>query len=148
MFAYLTPGNKIYIIKNIYDSTNKKPRLQILFAKDYLSKNVGDFQNDIKTTGLDNEGGILFKNGKKTLKLIKRLISLKNKNSTILDFFAGFRAIIVIEANSYVNIRSSRLLPKFKTQEINSWGAVQSSYYENKCCKQYIIIKEELTCLR
>ncbi len=43
MFAYLTPGNKIYIIKNIYDSTNKKPRLQILFAKDYLSKNVGDF---------------------------------------------------------------------------------------------------------
>ena len=29
----------------------------------------------------------------------------------------GFRVIIVIEANSYVNIRSSRLLPKFKTQK-------------------------------
>lgn len=35
----------------------------------------------------------------------------------------GFRVIIVIEANSYVNTRSSRLLPKFKTQKINSWCA-------------------------
>lgn len=39
------------------------------------------------------------------------------------DPAAGFRVIIVIEANSYVNIRSSRLLPKFKTQKINSWCA-------------------------
>ena len=39
------------------------------------------------------------------------------------DFACGFRVIIVIEANSYVNIRSSRLLPKFKTQKINSWCA-------------------------
>ena len=31
------------------------------------------------------------------------------------DGFSGFRVIIVIEANSYVNTRSSRLLPKFKT---------------------------------
>lgn len=41
----------------------------------------------------------------------------------IADFLMGFRVIIVIEANSYVNIRSSRLLPKFKTQKINSWCA-------------------------
>ncbi|HGD3938386.1 TPA: SAM-dependent DNA methyltransferase, partial [Streptococcus agalactiae] len=41
----------------------------------------------------------------------------------ILDHCAGFRVIIVIEANSYVNIKSSRLLPKFKTQKINSWCA-------------------------
>ncbi len=45
------------------------------------------------------------------------------KDSIVLDFFAGFRVIIVIEANSYVNTRSSRLLPKFKTQKINSWCA-------------------------
>lgn len=30
-------------------------------------------------------------------------------------FGTGFRVIIVLETNSYVNIRSSRLLPKFKT---------------------------------
>ncbi|MED5863296.1 hypothetical protein VYI42_01620 [Streptococcus anginosus] len=41
----------------------------------------------------------------------------------ILDPSMGFRVIIVIEANSYVNIKSSRLLPKFKTQKINSWCA-------------------------
>ncbi|SUN62507.1 Type I restriction-modification system methylation subunit [Streptococcus dysgalactiae subsp. equisimilis] len=41
----------------------------------------------------------------------------------IYDPTSGFRVIIVIEANSYVNTRSSRLLPKFKTQKINSWCA-------------------------
>ena len=41
----------------------------------------------------------------------------------VFDGTCGFRVIIVIEANSYVNIRSSRLLPKFKTQKINSWCA-------------------------
>lgn len=41
----------------------------------------------------------------------------------VFDTAGGFRVIIVIEANSYVNIRSSRLLPKFKTQKINSWCA-------------------------
>ena len=46
-----------------------------------------------------------------------------NNPIQLIDFFCGFRVIIVIEANSYVNIRSSRLLPKFKTQKINSWCA-------------------------
>ena len=41
----------------------------------------------------------------------------------VYDPCCGFRVIIVIEANSYVNTRSSRLLPKFKTQKINSWCA-------------------------
>ena len=48
---------------------------------------------------------------------------INNKNITLLDPFCGFRVIIVIEANSYVNTRSSRLLPKFKAQKINSWCA-------------------------
>ena len=60
----------------------------------------------------------------KNLDMIKFIINLTfNKSAIILDFFAGFRVIIVIEANSYVNTRSSRLLPKFKTQKINSWCA-------------------------
>lgn len=48
---------------------------------------------------------------------------LPDKIESIYDPTCGFRVIIVIEANSYVNIRSSRLLPKFKTQKINSWCA-------------------------
>lgn len=39
------------------------------------------------------------------------------------DTCCGSRAVIVIEANSYVNTRRSRLPPKFKTQKINSWCA-------------------------
>ena len=63
-------------------------------------------------------------NNPKPKALLMTLIKLHRKNNAIiLDFFAGFRVIIVIEANSYVNIRSSRLLPKFKTQKINSWCA-------------------------
>ncbi|MBP2016499.1 site-specific DNA-methyltransferase [Anaerococcus degeneri] len=53
----------------------------------------------------------------------KLMVAGSNFDSYVLDFFSGFRVIIVIEANSYVNIRSSRLLPKFKTQKINSWCA-------------------------
>ena len=48
---------------------------------------------------------------------------LGDRKIKVLEMAAGFRVIIVIEANSYVNIRSSRLLPKFKTQKINSWCA-------------------------
>ena len=60
----------------------------------------------------------------KPVAFIQKLIKYAtDKESIILDFFSGFRVIIVIEANSYVNIRSSRLLPKFKTQKINSWCA-------------------------
>lgn len=57
-------------------------------------------------------------------KLLARLVMVgKDKINKIYDPTCGFRVIIVIEANSYVNIRSSRLLPKFKTQKINSWCA-------------------------
>ena len=54
---------------------------------------------------------------------IGKIENTRDKKWTLHDPAAGFRVIIVIEANSYVNIRSSRLLPKFKTQKINSWCA-------------------------
>lgn len=58
--------------------------------------------------------------------LMTRIVTHGKENRrgyTVYDPTMGFRVIIVIEANSYVNIRSSRLLPKFKTQKINSWCA-------------------------
>lgn len=79
---------------------------------------VEDYNN------VNSEGGISFRNGKKPESYIKNYIDMfTNEDDIVLDFFMGFRVIIVIEANSYVNIRSSRLLPKFKTQKINSWCA-------------------------
>lgn len=47
-----------------------------------------------------------------------------NKDATILDFFAGFRVIIMTQANSQVNTRVLELLPKFKIKKMNRWCAV------------------------
>lgn len=81
----------LYFVKSNYDNNSKKPRLQLLFADEYLEQHPGDFWSHIKTTGLDNEGGVPYKNGKKPLRLLKGLIESKidMKNQIILDFFAG-----------------------------------------------------------
>ncbi|MGF3225956.1 site-specific DNA-methyltransferase [Facklamia sp. P12932] len=81
---------KLYLAKTDYRKTSKSPRVQMLFAEDYLEEYIGDLWTDISTTGLEVEGGVSFKNGKKPLELIKRVIKLnKNKDSRVLDFFAG-----------------------------------------------------------
>lgn len=81
---------KLYFVRANYSSNSKKPRVQLIFANDNLSYHPGDFWSDIKTTGLEAEGGVEFKNGKKPLKLLTRIIqSNPNINSIILDFFAG-----------------------------------------------------------
>jgi len=64
-FSIVTPENRMYIIKSDYDETRDQPRIKILFADDYLSVTLGDFWQDIKTTGLDPEGGVKLTKGKK-----------------------------------------------------------------------------------
>lgn len=99
--------------------------------------NFGDFKsNDIDAFGdayeylISNYASNAGKSGgefftpQTVSKLLARIV-MEGKTSInkVYDPTCGFRVIIVIEANSYVNIRSSRLLPKFKTQKINSWCA-------------------------
>ena len=91
-FVIVTPTNKKYLIKSDYNEDTQQPRIKLLFADSYLTVNPGDFWQDIKTTGLDNEGEVDFKNGKKPLKMLDRLLKLctaKDKTDIILDFFAG-----------------------------------------------------------
>lgn len=89
-FVIRTPQNKMYFIKNGYNESSSQPRIKLLFADQYLTNNPCDLWQDIKTTGLDNEGYVSFLNGKKPLKLIERIIDLSNKrDAIILDFFAG-----------------------------------------------------------
>ena len=89
-FCVVTPQKKLYLILKEYNKEQSQPRIKILLADDYLTQHPGDFWSDIKTTGLDNEGGVNFKNGKKPLKLIEKVIKTNvNKNITILDYFAG-----------------------------------------------------------
>ena len=89
-FVIKTPQNKIYLIKNGYSEEASQPRIKLLFADQYLTNNPCDLWQDIKTTGLENEGYVSFLNGKKPLKLVERILELSNKkNAIILDFFAG-----------------------------------------------------------
>ena len=89
-FSIVTPNRKMYIIKGDYSMTVDKPRIKMLFANEYLTVHPCDFWQDIKTTGLDNEGFVDFRNGKKPLRLIRRLIDLVcDKDSIIMDFFSG-----------------------------------------------------------
>ena len=89
-FSQITPQNKMYIIKGDFDITMKKPRTQVIFADEYLNYNPGDFWMDIKTTGLDNEGAVSLKNGKKPEVLIQRILELvTNEKDLVLDFHLG-----------------------------------------------------------
>ena len=89
-FGIRTSQGKLYFIKNHYNDESKDPNIKLIFAADYMMVNPCDFWSDIKTTRLDQEGDILFNNGKKPLKLLERLLSLTTKqNDIVLDFFSG-----------------------------------------------------------
>lgn len=115
VFHYVTPKGKIYLIKNRIDEKKQKPRVQILFAKNFLETNPGDFWSDIKTTSLDNEGTVIFKNGKKPEELIRRILHIgSNEGDLVLDFHLGSgttaavahkmgRRYIGIEQMDYIN---------------------------------------------
>ncbi len=83
-------GVLFYYITNFNRETNQ-PRIQVLFADLGVFKNPCDFWQDIKTTGaIANEGGVLFPNGKKPEKLLKRIINMTTKEGDIvLDFCLG-----------------------------------------------------------
>lgn len=107
LFFVKSATGLLYLVKSGYDLMSKKPRLQLLFADDYLEQNPGDFWSHIKTTGLDNEGGVPYKNGKKPQKLLQGLIESKidMDGQIVLDFFSGSSstAEAVLRLNSTSN---------------------------------------------
>ena len=89
-FVVVTPQKKKYVIKKDYNPSTSQPRIKLLFADDYLTIHPGDFWQDIKTTGLDNEGGVDFRKGKKPEALLKRIIGMSsNEGEWVLDSFLG-----------------------------------------------------------
>ena len=99
-----------YMVRSNFSSESAKPRVQMIFADDNLTVHPGDMWVDIKTTGLDGEGDVSFKNGKKPLKLLSRLIGMNTKDGDIvLDCFAGSgstgHAVIEASMNSQINRR-------------------------------------------
>jgi adenine-specific DNA-methyltransferase len=138
-FTIISPKNEMYIIKADYNTQAKEPRIKILFADDNLCKHLGDIWDDIKTAGLGREGGINFKNGKKPLKLLKRIASLTNrKDLVVLDAFAGSgglgQAILELN-NSDKGIRSFILIEKDKDIcEQATFVRVKNSIYGRDGC--------------
>ena len=89
-FTVETPQRKLYLIKADYNPASAQPRMRLLFADDYLTVHPGDFWSDIKTTGLGDEGGVDFLNGKKPEALLKRIIGMAtNPGDWVLDAFGG-----------------------------------------------------------
>ncbi len=89
-FAVVTPRRQMHIIKAEYAEEADQPRIRLLFADDYLTVHPGDFWQDIKTTGLDNEGGVELISGKKPEKLIRRIIGMASSpGELVCDYFLG-----------------------------------------------------------
>ena len=89
-FAIETGQKKMYLIRGEFNTETKLSRCKLLFADQYLTLNPGDLWTDIKTTGLDNEGTVDFKNGKKPERLLYRIIRMNTKpGDLILDSFLG-----------------------------------------------------------
>ncbi|HNV89077.1 MAG TPA: site-specific DNA-methyltransferase [Methylotenera sp.] len=80
----------LYMVRSGFSDESAKPRVQLIFADENLSVHPGDMWTDFKTTGLDGEGGVDFKNGKKPEALVARIIKMATKpNDLVLDSFAG-----------------------------------------------------------
>lgn len=144
VFSVISKRGLLYLVKSDYTPDSRKPRVQILFADDHLQTPLGDLWTDIKTTGLEFEGNIDFKNGKKPEKLIKRLIDgITNEGEIVLDLFGGSgtvasvcldlkREFISIEVNNDIfSISIERMNNKVKELKKSSVKvATNVNYYE------------------
>ncbi|MBC6437708.1 MAG: site-specific DNA-methyltransferase [Rhodobacteraceae bacterium] len=91
IFAVRSRSRKTaYLIRGNYSRASKKPRIQLIFAEDNLSMHPGDLWLDIKTTGLEAEGQVEFKNGKKPEHLVRRVIAMATEpGDLVMDSFLG-----------------------------------------------------------
>ncbi len=79
-----------YAVRSGFSEESSKPRVQLIFADENLAVHPGDLWTDFKTTGLDGEGGVDFKNGKKPEGLVGRILKMvTKKGDLVLDSFAG-----------------------------------------------------------
>jgi adenine-specific DNA-methyltransferase len=122
-FTVETSQHKLYVMKRNYDKRHAQPRMRLLFAEDYLTVHPGDFWQDMKTTGLGDEGGVDFTHGKKPETLLKRIIGMTTRpGDWVLDAFAGSgttgavahkmgRQWIMIESGAHCH---THLLPRLR----------------------------------
>lgn len=151
--AYLNNDGNMRFFRSDFNRDTKDPRIELVQAEANSSVYLSDSWIDISTDGgIAQEGGIIFPNGKKPLKLIERIIrSISDKDSIILDSFAGSgttghavlnlnkeddgkRKFILVEMGSYAEaITAERLrnvINGYGKEEITTQGTGGNfSYY-------------------
>jgi adenine-specific DNA-methyltransferase len=99
-------------------------RLYVIDGKLVPGQVITDVWTDISWTGIANEGGVEFKNGKKPEKLIARLLELTTKkNDWVLDSFLGSGTTAAVShkmQRRYIGIElgeqaTSHCLPRLKS---------------------------------
>ena len=91
IFGYRNNDGNMRFFRSDYNKNAKDPRIELVQAEANSSVYLSDSWIDISTDGgVAQEGGIIFPNGKKPLKLVERVITaISDKNSIILDSFSG-----------------------------------------------------------
>lgn len=90
LFFVKSKKGVLYFVRANYSNDSKKPRLQLIFAEDNLTVHPGDLWTDFRTTGLEAEGQVSFKNGKKPEALVARVIKMgTQEGDLVLDSFGG-----------------------------------------------------------
>jgi adenine-specific DNA-methyltransferase len=132
VFFVKSSSGIVYMVRGTFSEDSSKPRVQLIFADDNLSLHPGDLWVDIKTTGLDGEGDVSFKNGKKPLKLLNRIIGMATKEDDyVLDFFAGSGSTghAVIQANCATGIKRRFILVQIP-EPLNGLNKEQKDSFE------------------
>ncbi|HHK5605535.1 TPA: site-specific DNA-methyltransferase, partial [Neisseria polysaccharea] len=166
-FSVISKRDKLlYIVKSDYSKDAKAPRVQVLFAEDYLSISLCDLWTNINTTGLEAEGNVELKNGKKPESLIETIIKLATtENDIVLDYHLGSgttaavahkmnRQYIGIEQMDYIETLAVERLKKVIDGEqggiskvVNWQGGGEFVYAElapfNETAKQQILACED-----
>lgn len=107
-------------------------------TEDYIGRFYGEFMS---YSGGDGQSLGIILTPRHITDLFCELLDIKPTDK-VLDPCWGSRVIIMTEANSSINIRVLRLLPKFKSLKLKLMYCLER-LSENSCCKQYTGIKEE-----
>lgn len=132
VFFVQTDSGLIYPVRSDFSEASSKPRVQLIFADDNALVHPGDLWTDIKTTGLDGEGGVSFKNGKKPLKLLRRIVESKTSTGdTVMDFFAGSGSFghAIFASNAETGKNKKVILAQWP-EELSKKDEDQQSSYE------------------
>lgn len=115
--------------KEIYKWDDK----EMLFLEQYLEQYLGDIWMDISTINLNKEncGLNYFQNGQKPLKLLERIINLKDDDSLVMDFFSGSAstAHAVMSLNSKDNGSRKFIMVQIEEETNEKSNARKDGYY-------------------